>query len=369
MIEPGRLAVRPGRIGEGLRPAADQHAPGPPRRQHVIDHQGDVRVALRVAEFPGPREIPAADVDRVELGVVAPAERHDVRHPGCVDCRAGRACLFPGRSVRRQRIRSCRTHPPVTIVKADGREVIPADSDHRLCDRDQAVSQVRGRPYGPGVRSGRFRGGGRFRGNQRKRKLVKHHRRSFALFAARALAWVVLAAAGAGARAAGWCAGGGLAAGMVNFRAEAMVSRGAGSGARHPGLLALRSASGLGMPADAGRPAPTAFNRAGEKLRAAGEELPRVSGGVGPRRLGGLALPLLREEGHWAPVAGAGGMEALVRPPALGGGGCAGRRRRRRSRRPSWCRGRPGSRSSAARMQHTPPGPWRGAHGPRPRSR
>ena len=163
----------------------------------------------------------------------------------------------------------------------------------------------------------------------------------------------------------GW----GLAAGMVNFRAEAMVSRGAGSGARHPGLLALRSASGLGMPADAGRPAPTAFNRAGEKLRAAGEELPRVSGGVGPRRLGGLALPLLREEGHWAPVAGAGGMEALVRPPALGGGGCAGRRRRRRSQRPSWCRGRSWSRSSAARRQHTPPGPWRGAHGPRPRSR
>ena len=35
----------------------------------------------------------------------------------------------------------------------------------RLRDRDQAVSQVRGRPHGPGVRSGRFRGGGRFRGN------------------------------------------------------------------------------------------------------------------------------------------------------------------------------------------------------------
>ena len=84
---PGRLAVRSGRIGEGLRPAADQHAPGSPRWQHVIDHQRDVRVVLRVAEFPGPGEIPAADVDRVQLGVVAPAERHDVRHPGGVDGR------------------------------------------------------------------------------------------------------------------------------------------------------------------------------------------------------------------------------------------------------------------------------------------
>jgi hypothetical protein len=41
----------------------------------------------------------------------------------------------------------------------------------------------------------------------------------------------------------------------------------------------------------AGRPAPTAFNRAGEKLRATGGELPGVSGGVGPRRAGGLARP------------------------------------------------------------------------------
>jgi len=44
-------------------------------------------------------------------------------------------------------------------------------------------------------------------------------------------------------------------------------------GARHPGLLALRSSSGLGPCG----PAPTAFNRAGEKLRATRGELPRVS--------------------------------------------------------------------------------------------
>jgi hypothetical protein len=41
---PGRLAGRAGRIGQSLRRAADQHASRPPRRQHVIDHQSDVRV-------------------------------------------------------------------------------------------------------------------------------------------------------------------------------------------------------------------------------------------------------------------------------------------------------------------------------------
>ena len=71
---PDRFAVRPGRIGEGLRPAADQHAPGPPRRQHVIDHQGDVRVALRVAELPGPGEIPA---EAGVAGAAAAGRRHE----------------------------------------------------------------------------------------------------------------------------------------------------------------------------------------------------------------------------------------------------------------------------------------------------
>ena len=46
----------------------------------------------------------------------------------------------------------------------------------------------------------------------------------------------------------------------------------------------------------AGRPAPTAFNRAGEKLQATGEELQGVVRG-GPRHRDGLALPLVREEG------------------------------------------------------------------------
>ena len=48
----------------------------------------------------------------------------------------------------------------------------------------------------------------------------------------------------------------------------------------------------------AGRPAPTAFNRAGEKLRAAGGELPGVSSEADPQRDGGLALPLSGEEGR-----------------------------------------------------------------------
>ena len=84
---PGRLTVRAGRICQSLRPAADQHAPRPPRGQHVINYQGDVRIALRVVELPGPGEIPAADVDRVQLSVVSPAKGNDVRHPGSVDGR------------------------------------------------------------------------------------------------------------------------------------------------------------------------------------------------------------------------------------------------------------------------------------------
>src|SRR6266705_5756172 len=84
---PGRLAVRSGPICESLRSAADQHASRSPWWQHVIDDQGDVRVALRVAELPGPAEVPAADVDHVQLRVVAPAEGNDVRHPCSIDGR------------------------------------------------------------------------------------------------------------------------------------------------------------------------------------------------------------------------------------------------------------------------------------------
>jgi len=76
----------------------------------------------------------------------------------------------------------------------------------------------------------------------------------------------------------GWLCWGGCSpgVGMGEFRAgpAAVVRR--GCGARHPGLLALRSASGLGPAAGAGGPAPTAFNRAGEKVRATRGELPRV---------------------------------------------------------------------------------------------
>src|SRR5689334_3492591 len=84
---PGWLAICPGSFRESLSRAADHHAPGPPRWQHVIDHQGDVRVAPRVAEFPAPGEVPAADVDRVQRRVVTPAEGNDMRHPGGVDGR------------------------------------------------------------------------------------------------------------------------------------------------------------------------------------------------------------------------------------------------------------------------------------------
>ena len=73
-------------------------------------------------------------------------------------------------------------------------------------------------------------------------------------------------------------------------RRERAVPR-RGCGARHPGLLALRSANGLGPPAGTGGPAPTAFNRAGEKVRATRGRLPRVICEAGPRRVCGLAVP------------------------------------------------------------------------------
>jgi len=70
---------------------------------------------------------------------------------------------------------------------------------------------------------------------------------------------------------------------MLKFRSGVTLVVPCGPRARHLGLLALRSTSGLGPPAvRAGRPAPAAFNRVGEKLQAAGGELPRVSHGVVP---------------------------------------------------------------------------------------
>src|SRR6266436_9434004 len=85
-----------------------------------------------------------------------------------------------------------------------------------------------------------------------------------------------------------------LTAGMLRSRAG-MTDDGLPSavpGARHLGLLAPRSASGLGPgPREAAGPAPTAFNRAGEKLQATGGELPRVSYGAGPDGLAGSLSP------------------------------------------------------------------------------
>ena len=54
--------------------------------------------------------------------------------------------------------------------------------------------------------------------------------------------------------------------------------------------------AGSARAAEAAGPAPTAFNRAGEKLRATGGELPRVWAEAGPQREGGLALPLIGKE-------------------------------------------------------------------------
>src|SRR5271165_122266 len=71
-----------------------------------------------------------------------------------------------------------------------------------------------------------------------------------------ALTWVVLATAGASERFRPRPARAGLAAGMVRSRTGTAAVARRGRGARHPGLLALRSASGLGPPAACGQACP-----------------------------------------------------------------------------------------------------------------
>jgi hypothetical protein len=86
-----------------------------------------------------------------------------------------------------------------------------------------------------------------------------------------------------------------LAEGMLRCRAGMMVAvRGAirVPAARVFSLYVVQAGSAGPRVARPG-PAPTAFNRAGEKLRATGGELPGVSDGVGPLRADGLALPLI----------------------------------------------------------------------------
>jgi hypothetical protein len=61
--------------------------------------------------------------------------------------------------------------------------------------------------------------------------------------------------------------------------------------------------AGSAWAAEAAGPAPTAFNRAGEKLRATGGELPRVWAEAGPQREGGLALPSPGRKVKGAPAA------------------------------------------------------------------
>src|SRR6516225_4911391 len=93
-----------------------------------------------------------------------------------------------------------------------------------------------------------------------------------------------------------------------------------GRGACHPGLLAPRSASGLGVPGM--MRARLLQQRSTELVRSSGRpggELPRVMHGVGPRRRCGLALPLIGEEGLGHPyrvVAGkrwSGGLRLVLR--------------------------------------------------------
>ena len=92
--------------------------------------------------------------------------------------------------------------------------------------------------------------------------------------------------------------------GMRRYRAGTMAVPRGGCMAPVTRVFSLYVAlAGSAWPRGAGRPAPAAFNRAGEKLQATGGELPRVWAEAGPQREDGLALPLIGEEGQGAPAA------------------------------------------------------------------
>lgn len=82
---PGWLARRTVRVRQRLGPSADHDASRAPGRQDIIDRECDIRIALHVAELAGPGEVPAADIDRVQVRVVAPAQRDNVRQAGRID--------------------------------------------------------------------------------------------------------------------------------------------------------------------------------------------------------------------------------------------------------------------------------------------
>ena len=106
---------------------------------------------------------------------------------------------------------------------------------------------------------------------------------------------------------------------------------GAVCGARHPGLLALRSASGLGPPAVCGRGLPR--QRSTGLVRRSGrpgDELPRVICEVVLGGGCGLARPLIRGRRSRAPVRGCGprsagqAASAWQRAAVLAAGGASG---------------------------------------------
>jgi hypothetical protein len=80
----GGLSVRVGRVGQRVGRAADAHAAGSPRRQHVVDDQCHVVVGADVAVLATVGEVVATDVDGVQSGVVPLTQWHHVRHPGRV---------------------------------------------------------------------------------------------------------------------------------------------------------------------------------------------------------------------------------------------------------------------------------------------
>jgi hypothetical protein len=62
-----------------LRRATDLYETRLPRRQHIVDHKGYVRVLQNIAELLALAHEAPADLDHIKLGIIVEADRRDLR--------------------------------------------------------------------------------------------------------------------------------------------------------------------------------------------------------------------------------------------------------------------------------------------------
>ena len=118
----------------------DHHAARSKWRQHVVDDERHIRVALSVLEFGSVSKVLTSDVDGVERQVVTPAQRDQVRHAGLVDggkttklsfAQVGQLCLGEGAHV--SRISTVLGQPGVVTTDGLVVEIFFGDSRPVIC--------------------------------------------------------------------------------------------------------------------------------------------------------------------------------------------------------------------------------------------